>query len=70
MHKDVQASRGQANQQSELVKQLQDKVRLTENMVIDITIFKAQALEVGKKLESTQQSLFNKVKSIQNHFQR
>jgi hypothetical protein len=41
----------------------------TENMVIDITVFQAQALEVCKKLESTQQSLFDKVKAIQNHFQ-
>jgi predicted RNase H-like nuclease (RuvC/YqgF family) len=54
MHKNVQASRGQAIQQSELVKQLQDKVSLTENMVIDITVFQAQALEVCKKLESVQ----------------
>jgi hypothetical protein len=38
-------------------------------MVIDITVFQAQALEVCKKLESTQQSLFDKVKAIQNHFQ-
>jgi hypothetical protein len=59
---------GQAIQQSELVKQLQAKVNLTENMVIDITVFQAQALEVCKKLESTQQSLFDKVEIIQNHF--
>jgi hypothetical protein len=41
MHKNVHASIGQAIQQSELVKQLQDKVSLTENMVIDIIFFQA-----------------------------
>jgi cell division septum initiation protein DivIVA len=51
MHKNVQASEGRAIQQGELVKQLQAKVKLTENMVIDITIFQAQAVEVCKKLE-------------------
>jgi len=69
MHKEVQSSRGHAIQQSELVKQLHDKVILNDNMVIDITIFQAQALDVCKKLESAQQSLFDKVKYIQNIFQ-
>jgi hypothetical protein len=52
MHKNAQASKGQAIQQSELVKQIQAKVSLTGNMVIDIVVFQAQALEVCKKLES------------------
>ena len=52
MHKNVQASRGHAIQQSELVKQLEDKVSLSKNMVIDITVFQAQALEACKKMES------------------
>ena len=51
-------------QQDELVKQLQDKVSSTEKMVVDIAVFQAQALEVLKKLEIAQQSLFTKVEII------
>jgi hypothetical protein len=36
---------------------------------MDIAVFQAQALEVLKKLEITQQSLLAKVDIIQNHFQ-
>jgi hypothetical protein len=45
-----------AIQQDELVKQLHAKVNSTENMVVDIAVFQAQALEVRKKLEATQQT--------------
>jgi hypothetical protein len=37
-------------------------------MVVDIIVFQAQALEVQKKLESTQQSLLTKVETVQDHF--
>jgi hypothetical protein len=53
MYKNVQKSRVKAIQQSELVNQLQAKEILTESMVIDITVFQDQELEVCKKLEST-----------------
>jgi hypothetical protein len=56
--------------QDELVKQLQDKVSSTEKMVVDIALFQSQALEVLKKMEITQQSLFSKVGIIQNHFRK
>jgi hypothetical protein len=68
MHKNVQASEGRAIQQEELVKQLQAKVNSTENMVVDLAVFQAHALEVRKKLEITQWSLFTKVEIIQNQF--
>jgi hypothetical protein len=61
-------SRGWVIQQGELVKQLQAKVSLTENTAVDIAVFQAQALEVYKKLESTQQSLFTKIEVVQDHF--
>jgi hypothetical protein len=51
-----------------LVKQLQDKVSSTEKVVVDITLFQDQALEVLKKLEIAQQSLFTKVEIIQYNF--
>jgi hypothetical protein len=56
--------------QDELVKQLQDKVSSTDKMVVDIALFQSQALEVLKKMEITQQSLFSKVGIIQNHFRK
>jgi hypothetical protein len=37
-------------------------------MVVDIVVFQAQALEVRKKLEATQQSLLTKVEIVQDHF--
>jgi hypothetical protein len=37
-------------------------------MVVDITVFQAQALEVRKELEATQQSLLTKVETVQDHF--
>jgi hypothetical protein len=53
----------------QLVRQLQAKVSLTEKAVVDILAFQTQTLEVHKEMESAQQSLFNKVEGIQNHFQ-
>jgi hypothetical protein len=69
MHKNMQESERQTIQQDELIKQLQVKVSSTEKMVVDIALFQAQALEVLKKLEIAQQSLFAKVGIIQDHFQ-
>jgi hypothetical protein len=69
IHKTAQASQGRVIQQEELVRQLQAKLSSTESMVVDITVFQAQALEVRKKLEEAQQSLLSKVEIIQNHFQ-
>jgi hypothetical protein len=37
-------------------------------MIVDITVFQAQALEVRKELEATQQSLLTKVETVQDHF--
>jgi hypothetical protein len=68
MHMNVQESREWASQQGELVKLLQEKINLTENMTVDMVFFQTQALEVRKTLESAQQSLFTKVEVVQNHF--
>lgn len=54
----MQVSERRTIQQDELVKQLQDKVSSTVKMAVDIALFQAQALEVLKKLEIKQQSLF------------
>jgi hypothetical protein len=52
MHKNTQASREWAFQQGELVKQLQDIIKLTENTAIDMRVFQEKALEVCEKLGS------------------
>ena len=70
IHNNMQVIKRRTIQQDELVKQLQDKVNSTEKMVVDIAPFQPQALEVLKKLEMAQQSLFTKVEIIQNHFQK
>jgi hypothetical protein len=68
MHKNAQESREWAFQQGELVKQLQAIINSTKNIVVDMIFFQTKALEVCEKLGSTQQNLFTKVESIQNHF--
>jgi hypothetical protein len=68
MQKNSQASRELAIQQGELVKQLQVKISLTENTAVDISSFRAQALEVHEKLGSTQQILLTKIEGIQNYY--
>jgi hypothetical protein len=50
------------------VEKLQAKVKSTENMVIDITVFQTQAMEISNNLKSVQRSLLRKVEIIQNHF--
>jgi hypothetical protein len=62
-------SREWASQQGELVKRLQAKINLIENIVVDMVVFQAQALEVCEKIQSAQQSLFAKVEAVQNYFQ-
>jgi hypothetical protein len=37
-------------------------------MIVDITIFQAQALEVRKELEVAQQNLLTRVETVQDHF--
>jgi predicted nucleic acid-binding protein len=46
MHQSTQISQTQANQQEELIKQLQSKLNSTESQVRDITIFQTQAMEI------------------------
>ena len=68
MHRNIQASQGWATQQYELVRKLQAKVSSIENMIVDITVFQTQELEVWKELEESQQILLTKVEIVQDHF--
>jgi hypothetical protein len=68
MQKNSQASKELEDRQGELVKQLQVKVSLTENTIVDISAFRFQALEIHEKLGSTHQRFFTKIEGIQNHY--
>jgi hypothetical protein len=70
MYMKMQASRGQATQQEELTKQLQERLDSIQNQVIDMKVFQAQALEVHTKIEAGQHKLISKVEIIQNYFQQ
>jgi hypothetical protein len=65
----VQTSQSQKSQQEELIEQLQDKLNFVESQVIDIGIFKSQAIEIRKTVSTTQQDLLAKVETIQNNCQ-
>jgi hypothetical protein len=60
-------NQGWVIQQEDSVRQLQAKLSSTKSMIIDVTMFQAQALEV-QKLEEAQLNLLSKVEIIQNHF--
>jgi hypothetical protein len=68
-HQLAQTSRAQVSQQEELIRQLQVKLNSAESQVIDIGIFKSQAIEIQKRVSVAQQDLLAKVEAIQNHCQ-
>jgi hypothetical protein len=49
-----------------LIKQIQTKIDLAENIAVEMANFQAQALEVHENIESTQLDIFTKVEAIQN----
>jgi len=46
MHQSAQTSQAQVSQQEELIRKLQVKLNSSEIQVIDIKIFKSQAIEI------------------------
>jgi hypothetical protein len=67
--KKMQNSQGQATQQEELARQLQERLNSIQNQVIDLKVFQDLSLEVHTKIEAEQQRLISKVEIIQNYFQ-
>jgi DNA repair exonuclease SbcCD ATPase subunit len=67
IHQSAQTSQAQVSQQEELIRQLQVKLNSAESQVIDIGIFKSQAIEIRKRVSVAQQDLLAKVEAIQNH---
>jgi len=46
----AQTSQAQVSQKEELIRQLQVKLNFVESQVIDIEIFKSQAIEIRKRV--------------------
>jgi hypothetical protein len=63
----AQTSEIQIGQQGELIEQLQAKLDFAESQVIDIGIFQSQAIEIRKRVPTTQKGLLSKVETIQNN---
>jgi hypothetical protein len=60
----VRDGRMQASQQRDLIEQLQDRVEIAENRMIDIEMFKLQAIEIQSRVSVAQRNLLAKVETI------
>jgi hypothetical protein len=67
IHQKSQTNQAQVSQQEELIRQLQVKLNSGKSQVIDIRIFKCQAIEIRKRVSVAHQGLLAKVEAIQNH---
>jgi hypothetical protein len=65
----AQISQTQVSQQGQQIIELQSKLDVAENQVLDIKMFRSQAAEIRQKVLTAQQDLLVKVGTIQNHFQ-
>jgi hypothetical protein len=65
----AQISQTQVSQQGQQIIELQSKLDVAENQVLDIKMFRSQAAEIRQKVSTAQQDLLVKVGTIQNHFQ-
>jgi hypothetical protein len=64
----AQTSQTQVSQQGQQIIELQSKLEVAENQVVDIKVFRSQAAEIRHKVFTAQQNLLVKVGTIQNHF--
>ena len=65
----MQISQTQVSKQGKQNIELQSKLDVAENQVLDIKMFITQAIEIRQKVLMAQQDLLVKVGTIQNHFQ-
>jgi hypothetical protein len=63
----VRDGRTKASQQRSLIEQLQARVEIAERKMIDIGIFKSQAIEIRSRISSAQQNLLAKVGAIREN---
>jgi hypothetical protein len=64
----AQTSQTQVSQQGQQIIELQSKLEVAEKQVVDIKVFRSQAVEIRHKVLTAQQNLLVKVRTIQNHF--
>jgi hypothetical protein len=69
MNQRIQVNKLQVTQQSELVKQLQAKLSLTEGRVVYLKAFQSLSLETHTNIEAEQQQLISKIEIIQRYFE-
>jgi hypothetical protein len=60
----VRDGRMQASQQSDLIEQLEARVEIAENKMINIGMFKSQAIEIQSRVSEAQRNLLAKVEAI------
>jgi hypothetical protein len=63
----VRDGRMQASQQRNLIEQLQARVEIAENRMIDIGMFKSQAIEIRSRVSAAQQNFLAKVEAIREN---
>ena len=69
MRQSAQIIQTQVSQQGQQIIELQSKLDVSKNQVLDIKMFISQAIEIRQKLLTAQQYFLVKVGTIQNHFQ-
>jgi hypothetical protein len=63
----VRDGRMQASQQRDLIEQLQARVEIAENRMINIGMFKSQAIEIRSRVSAAQRNLLAKVEAIRDN---
>jgi chromosome segregation ATPase len=61
VHQSVQTIQTQVSQQRQQIIELQSKLEVAKNQVVDIKMFKSQAVEIRHKVLTAQQNLLVKV---------
>ena len=69
MRQSAQISQTQVSQHGKQIIQLQSKLDVAENQVLDIKVFQAQATKIWQKVLAAQQDFLEKVETIQHHLQ-
>jgi hypothetical protein len=58
----------QASQQRDLIEQLQARLEIVENRMIDIRMFKSQAIKIRSRVFAAQRNLLAKVEVIKDNY--
>jgi hypothetical protein len=58
----------QASQQKDLIEQLQARVEITKNRMVNIKMFKSQVIEIRSRVSAAQRNLLAKVEAICDNY--